>query len=244
MLIETIDRVGGPPLMTNGALTRFDDLNYVLAQDFEAQLSEADDVLLGRPLTGDNDLWLYGGDDRAEADAGDDMVNAGPGNDTIFGGRGDDLLKGGRDHDVLYGGGEADLVFGYIGDDELFGGPRNDRLGGGDGADSLFGGDGNDTLVGNDGDDLLAGGSGFDTLEGLAGADVYLFRDGDLEGVIRGWTKGIDVIRIDGVDDAFEDLDIIDLPSGVRIEYGEGSDRILINGVEASDFDASDFDFV
>lgn len=104
---------------------------------------------------GDNDDWLFVGDDLP---GGQVVVgDGGPGNDrlsgplrgvgvTFLGGDGNDHLDGGHLADVLDGGPGADTIEGDPGNDVVRGGEGNDNVAGDEGADVVDGGAGWDTM--------------------------------------------------------------------------------------------------
>jgi Ca2+-binding RTX toxin-like protein len=114
------------------------------------------------------------------------------------------LLSGGTRYSAPASG--ADSLDSGAGADTLFGGVGNDTLSGGAGDDSLAGGSDDDRLDGGAGADTLVGGAGNDTLVGSWGDDVYI------------WSRG------DGDD-------VVDESSGA---YGGWSDKLILNGVSAS----------
>lgn len=118
--------------------------------------------------TGNDKVWLNGGDD---------VFFTGSAKDTVLGGAGNDQIAGGSENDLLSGG---------IGADSLFGGNEDDRLLGGSGNDALFGSDGADTLTGGRSDDLLRGGDG---------ADLFVFSDRSGDDVIRDFAPGEDHLQ-------------------------------------------------
>jgi Ca2+-binding RTX toxin-like protein len=142
--------------------------------------SDGRDTILGGPVTGGGDDYLFGGD-------GDDSISGGDGNDTLVGGDGKDTLDGGDGNDLIFPGfGGENTLIGGAGDDSLYGdagdirgllgvtrsfsrnlmmgGSGNDYIRGGDVAETLMGGAGNDFLDGQAGRDILYGGDGNDTI--------------------------------------------------------------------------------
>lgn len=111
-----------------------------------------DKLVLTRPATGVNRVFLNGSSDKDELDASN---YAGP--VTLQGRRGDDELEGRSNNDLLVGGDGNDALDGNAGNDVLVGGAGDDELNGGDGMDVLIGGLGSDELFGGGGGDLLIG---------------------------------------------------------------------------------------
>ena len=70
-------------------------------------------------------------------------------------------------------------------------------LQGGSARDLLIGGSGSDAIEGGGGADTLAGGAGDDTLKGGGGADVFVFRLGSGDDVIRSFNLRADWLGID-----------------------------------------------
>lgn len=128
--------------------------------------------------SGNQLIYLLGGNDEALSGSGNDTVYGGEGNDTLSGENDNDLLFGGGGNDILRGGKGADTLFGGTGNDSLSGNSENDALDGGFGDDTLVGDAGNDALEGWYGNDSLRGSSGNDTLSGGHGNDS-LFGDND-----------------------------------------------------------------
>jgi Ca2+-binding RTX toxin-like protein len=132
---------------------------------------------------------------------GDDSIVAVPPIESTIG----IVLDGGNGNDFL----SADAT--------LIGGAGNDILLGGAGNDELFGGDGDDVLDGRGGSNTLDGEAGTDTIlvSGTAGADTITTTDGagsfDITGGLSAGTN-----TISGME-------------AVRIEGGDGADRIVLN---------------
>ena len=136
---------------------------------------------------------------------------------------------------IFSGGAGEDTATGGALDDELNGARSGDTLRGDDGDDALFGGKGADALKGGDDDDQLIGGGG---------ADNFIFGDNDGDDVIEDFQGGVDTIDLTTVDDvdSFGDLDLTDLGSSVRVDYGTGT--FVLDGVSSvSAVDADDFIF-
>jgi trimeric autotransporter adhesin len=175
-----------------------------------------------------SDLLIGGvGNDSMDGD-GPDVPAALTGDDTLDGGEGDDVIRGSGGNDTLQGGAGIDFLFGGSDDDVLDGGEDDDQLAGDDGEDTLQGGAGADLLFGDDGDDTLDGGAGSDQLEGGAGNDL-LISDGNNEVLMGG--AGDDTYVIDGTSGDF------------TISDNEGTNQIIINGLDAETTSAQLADF-
>ncbi|MFY0312388.1 hypothetical protein ACFMBG_21105 [Leisingera sp. D0M16] len=188
-----------------------------------------------------DEIYGLGGRDRLEGRGGRDMLWGGDGHDTLEGGSSGDALKGGSGRDSLAGGGGYDRLWGGYGADVLEGGAGQDRLWGGGGNDSLYGGGGDDRLAGENGHDWLEGGSGDDWLWGGAGADVFVFAAAHGRDTIGGFSPGSDLIRLNGLAEGVQDLEISRLDSGTLI--GTGGGQLVLDGVLPSQLDAADFLF-
>jgi Ca2+-binding RTX toxin-like protein len=178
---------------------------------------------LADTLTGTN------GREYIDAGDGDDVITGADGNDTLIGGAGADSVDGGAGDDVMTGDGLADVILGDS---------ASETLTGSMGDESIIGGAGADTIAGAGGDDWMLGGSG---------ADIFLFADGFGSDVIADFEDGSDSFVFDGVTGAasFSDLTVIQIGTDTRITVTSGgSDAILLSGTQATDIDASDFDFI
>jgi len=125
------------------AMDPVDNGGFVLAASDQA------DVSLGS--SGNEEVYLF---------AGDDQFSGGGGNDRVFGGAGGDALQGNDGNDVVSGESGDDQLYGQAGNDTLYGGAGDDALSGGGGADSLLGGKGADNLLGGLDNDTYAYGRG------------------------------------------------------------------------------------
>ena len=150
--------------------------------------------------------------------------------------------------DTQHGGAGNDTLFGGRGDDGLFGEGGNDRLFGGRGDDALVGGAGNDRLHAQAGADLLDGGAGDDVLIGGGHADTFVFSDGHGHDRILDFdlASAADRVDLSGVS-AIADFAALlasttQTAAGALIETGENA-SILLENVEKSDLEASDFVF-
>lgn len=124
----------------------------------------------------------------------------------------------------------------------------NDLVLAGEGDDTIGGGAGNDMLFGEEGDDTIHGGAGDDTLYGGSGADTFVFKTGHGTDTIKDFTDGEDTIRIDTVGltgvTGFGDLAITDDAGTAVIDMtAQGGGTIRLEGVDAADLDATDFQF-
>lgn len=211
----------------------------------------------------DNDNDLIGGDqaDVLTGNGGADSIDGGAGDDQMAGGAGDDQYQVDSAGDVVteLAGEGYDRVVSTVtytlsdevemgtlrgtGDLDLTGSATNNWLNGNVGANTLDGGDGRDRLHGNSGDDVLDGGADNDVLFGGAGADTFRFAASDGTDVIYDFEAGTDTIQFASAGvSAFGDLELLDVASGARIDYGSGF--VIVSGAAAADLDASNFDFI
>lgn len=137
----------------------------------------ADNIQMG---TGDDTLFLVGGNDIGNGNSGDDSISGDSGSDTINGNSGNDWLDGGTGADTVKGSNGADLIQGGAGSytleggagaDVIYGDAGNDTILAGSGSDIVSGGNGDDKIWGGTGEDRLDGGDGIDTIHGQDGAD-------------------------------------------------------------------------
>ena len=212
---------------------------------------EGNDTLRGR--AGDDNLRGGAGDDNLHGGAGDDRLDGGSGNDllrgnagadTLWGRGGEDTLQGGDGADTLYGGAGTDTLDGGGGDDAMHGDEGADVLRGRTGDDELDGGRGADRLIGGAGNDTLDGGQGNDSLLGGAGSDKFVFAGAFGTDTIRDFSDGEDLIDLSALSMTFEDAMSGASQNGnnARIELA-GSGTIVLEGVQLSELDASDFLF-
>lgn len=184
------------------------------------------------------------GDDTLRGQNASDVLYGNDGNDDLYGEGFTDTLYGGNNDDALYGGGSADSLFGESGNDYLEGQNGADTLDGGSGADSLNGGARNDELHGGADNDTLLGSTGDDRLYGDGGSDVFQFRanHGTLDRIYD-FEDGSDIIEfnIAGID-GISDLTLTNVFSGVDIDYGTGTVRVV--GLSDTDFSSADFAFI
>lgn len=217
-----------------------DIISAIEGDDFV--IGDANGLLVGNSVGGDDKILGGAGNDRILGDAGilvghatggNDRIEGGPGDDTIVGDAavlesffglpdgplgGDDRLFGDHGNDIIIGDSEfSQGSFARGGNDLLDGGPGNDQLFGD--AQALFGPSpirgGDDELHGGSGDDILVGGPGNDVLDGGAGSDRE---------------------RGDGGDDVFLMGEGRDFIGG-----GGGNDIALFDGL-IDDFDGLTFD--
>ncbi|MCF1502310.1 hypothetical protein L0F51_00845 [Afifella sp. H1R] len=219
-----------------------------------------DDVVTGG--AGNDQAYGGTGNDDIDGGDGDDFLGGGEGNDTIIGGAGNDVLFGGKPglgsdaNDAFYAGDGDDQGYAGDGDDIATGGAGDDTVGGGSGNDTVGGGDGNDLLYGGAGDDMLYGGADADTIYGGSGNDQIYFGDNDGAAdiyasvadngtdVVFGFENGTDHldVRANGFT-SFAELTIGEDGEGnATIDLG-GGNILTLNGVAASELDASDFLF-
>ena len=174
--------------------------------------------------------------------------------DTMDGTSGADALDGLADNDTVQGfGGDdrlwgrlgADTLHGNAGDDHLWGGKGRDTLHGGVGKDHLYGGKGDDTLYGGRLADELHGGRGDDLLSGGHGRDRFVYDDADFgRDRIVDFEDGTDLLEFTGSGLQWSDLSVSNNGKGDAVVRVEGADsRIVLEGVDASLIDQSDFIF-
>ena len=211
-------------------------------------------------LTGDSaNNFLLGGEgaDRLDGGDGDDTLKGQGGNDTLYGSAGIDVLIGGAGADALHGGADGDWAS-YIeatagvGASLASGGLSGEALGDSyDSIENLWGslfadtliGDGQTNLIrGDNGNDTITGGGGDDVLIGGNGADLYLFYDGDGVDRINGFVIGVDLIRITGAADQFDDLVLGSFSGSATVTYDPGG-IIVLSGIDPSLVTAEMFDF-
>jgi subtilisin-like proprotein convertase family protein len=115
----------------------------------------------------------------------------------------------------------------------------------------LYGGDGNDVITSlgasadlvsaGGGNDRIDAGAGNDRISGGLGADVFVFRTGAGQDTITDFAPGIDRIEFQGI--AAAAVAVTALSGGMRLAWGSG-DSVLLSGVKAAQFLASDLVFV
>jgi len=174
--------------------------------------------------------------DVGGAALGRSEVHAGGGADTV--------TASGTELTVVYGGSGGDLIItSGPAAGEFYGGRHDDVLWGCKGNDSLYGGRGKDDLFGAAGTDILKGGKGRDTLNGGAGADIFAFKGIKDEGVdtVSDFQDGVDVLQIKGGN--FAGLEISQSRADTRITLSGGTEIVLL-GIDQSQIDGMDFDFV
>ena len=134
----------------------------------------------------------------------------------------------------LKGSSFADTFTGNGGNNQLDGGGGNDIIDGGAGYDVIIGGGGNDRLAGGLGNDLLTGGTG---------SDVFVFNPGSGVDTITDFTHKQDKIDFAGAGapTSFNQLTIVQVGADTHVMYG--TDDIVIAGIAANTFSASDFLF-
>lgn len=215
--------------------------------------------------TGNDSLYGGQGDDILSGSYGNDYLVGGSGGDTLEGGEGYDTASyigssatgtsGLFIADLLNTSANSDDAAGdtYSSIEILQGTSHNDSLRGDNDANTLIGEDGNDFLFGRDGDDTLSGGSGNDRLYGGEGndylygghgADIFGFTTDSGHDTIFDFADGEDLIDLRRVNysDGYDHFNITDTDWGsTLINYGSVS--ILLEGVDSSQIDYSDFIF-
>lgn len=189
----------------------------------------------------DNTLPGTNANDSITGRAGNDQINGKRGDDNLFGNGGNDIINGGRGRDVINGGAGADSLDGGRGRDFLFGGSGNDILDGGKGKDILNGGNGSDELSGGKGADTLIGGKGLDVLIGGDGKDVFVLSLGEGVDIIEDYVDGKDSLSLSNGSLSFSDLTIADSAAGAIIRVAGNGRLAILEGVDSSVIDASDF---
>ena len=229
----------------------------VNTQSFKFVGGEGDDIFNPHfdmlPYYGHGTIFGGGGNDMLSGTAGDDFIGGGDGDDVLQDNYGQNELRGGMGNDTitvgngsggstLKGGAGDDTLTSGAGNDALYGGSGYDLLIGGRGDDALYGNMGRDVLKGGDGNDIIDGGRGHDSLTGGAGNDVFVFRALDRgHDVITDFEDGVDLIEISGV--GYADLDFAAVDGGVMISSDAMTGWIMLEGVDVSALDASDFLF-
>jgi Ca2+-binding RTX toxin-like protein len=139
------------------------------------------DLIDTSAVTGDDELYLRGGDDTAMLGLGRHYVNGEGGTDTLivnYGSLATDIVR----WDIGYGWNRYGDQQGLTHYTDFYGFERF-NLSGGSGNDNFAGGGDNDILVGNAGNDRLdsGGGLGIDVVNGGTGTDTWAF---DLSGFV------------------------------------------------------------
>jgi uncharacterized protein YegL len=222
-----------------------------------ATVNAALDVALQVATDGQSDVFSYTLTQAdGDSDTTDLTINYGTGDGTA----GADTLTATATV-ALHGDEGNDHLIGSAGADMLFGDGGSDTLEGGDGEDHLYGGAGNDALFGGADADTLVGGAGNDILTGGEGADIFVWNDGDVGTVA---TPAYDVVTDFNPDE--DQLDLSDMLTGTSNDIadyitvtadGNGdavlnvtpagdesgvTQQILLQGIQASSFDASTID--
>ncbi|MBL1434935.1 MAG: hypothetical protein COB08_001875 [Rhodobacteraceae bacterium] len=227
------------------------------AQNFKFVGGDGDDIFNPHldmlPYYGRGAIFGGGGNDTLTGTAGSDFIGGGDGNDTLIDNYGANTLRGGMGNDTLTvgngsagstlkGGAGDDVITSGGGSDFLYGGSGHDKLIGGRGNDELYGNRGRDVLNGGEGADLIDGGRGHDTLTGGRGNDVFVFRALDKgRDVITDFEDGSDMIEILGL--SYADLVFTSVASGTLITSEAMAGQIMLEGVDITTLDASDFIF-
>jgi Ca2+-binding RTX toxin-like protein len=114
-------------------------------------------------------------------------------------------------------------------------------LNGGGGDDKLYGWTGADTLNGGAGNDTLDGGYDRDVLTGGAGNDRFVFDWHSGRDTITDFQDGYDKINVSAFHTIMRYVGIQDSSQGAVISFGDSS--VVVLGVHANAFSASDFIF-
>ena len=118
----------------------------------------------------------------------------------------------------------------------------DDVINGQGGDDTLTGFSGFDVLRGQEGDDLLDGGNNEDLLSGGSGADRFVVKPSLGYDTILDYEDGIDSLVLAG-DLTFEQIEITQSGSDTLLALaGNGDFLAFIEGVSASNIDATDFE--
>ncbi len=150
-------------------------------------------------------------------------------------------INGGDGMDIITGSDRKNTIFGEGGSDVLTGGSRSDYLFGGDDSDFLYGGGRRDYLFGDAGNDVISGGAGNDMLHGGEGYDIFVFAPTEGRDRVLDFTDGEDLLDLTAFGVDFEDVNVRETSSGVRLDVGDM--RIFLDGVDVEAIDATDFLF-
>ena len=207
------------------------DYFYAGAGEDLAIAGVGDDVLLGED--GDDTLYGEDGNDYLYGHAGTNVLVGGAGVDVLIAQGEGDFLYGGEGDDYLYAYAEA-TAFGDAGNDTFvmqaganlaFGDDGQDYFYMGAGADEMHGGAGVDVLIGQSagGDagegDLFDGGAGTDYLFLTPGADRLVFTATSGVDVVHDFDAAHDVIALDAVLDARENVTVWDYGSFLIVSF-------------------------
>lgn len=91
--------------------------------------------------------------------------------------------------------------------------------------------------------DVLSTGAGNDIVTGFGGNDVFVFTPGDGDDTIADFENGIDLIRIIGGPNSFDDLKITEVNGDAIVPYS-ATDTIIFDGIAADLLSQDDFKFV
>ena len=159
----------------------------------------------------------------------DDLIEGTDENDILEGFRGNDIISGGAGRDIVFGGEGSDRVRGDAGDDIVSGAPGNDLVVGGPGNDILMGVTGNDVLVG-------------DMFFPSDGRDIFVFGNGDGTDTVIDFTPGVDQIGLVDGELTFEGVTLTQDGTSTLLGVADSGEILaILNGVEATDLDASSF---
>ncbi|MGQ0590429.1 MAG: calcium-binding protein [Sphingosinicella sp.] len=196
-------------------------------------------LLQGAAQDSEQGLMTASGFENLSGSIHDDALTGDGGDNLLAGDLGNDILIGGTGDDILYGDGRV-----LIDDHGL----------GGSGPITTFADiaavfaltPGDDVLDGGRGDDTLNGGGGDDELTGGQGRDIFAFGPDSGDDRITDFRNNQDTIRFEGVAgvDDFSDLLITRVGRDTHITWGDGSDSILLEGVNPRVLDAGDFIFI
>lgn len=168
------------------------------------------------------------GNDTVTGSAGNDVIIGNKGDDTLHGHDGDDdfLIRLGDGFDVFDGGAGYDQILadganikiGFLNDfnnavEEISANGHSGVSIAGkwyaqsfdfsntilDGITQIDLDGGDDTAIGSTGADTIIGGRGNDTLTGNLGADTFVFRNYEGQDVLKDFTIGDDIVRLEGV---------------------------------------------
>lgn len=210
---------GGITSQATGVFGGFQVANGAVIENATSGFGDAD--IRGNDV--DNVLISKDGDDTIHAFAGNDFIETGSGRDWVSGGKGNDHICTSSGRDIVFGGNGKDLIIGN------------------GGSDILRGNMGNDTLVGGNGNDKLWGGRGIDKLRGGNGADQFQFSETDGFDIVQDFENDVDMLQIRDAGFSFGDIILIDENNETIVRFGDMT--ILLEGVDISLIDASDFIF-
>jgi Ca2+-binding RTX toxin-like protein len=172
------------------------------------------------------------GNDTFFDGASTNTLDGGAGNDTFIANTGVNLFIGGSGSDTIdYSLFQTGITFDLAAQDLSGGAAVNDDI---SGIENAIGTNGNDTFVSSAADNVFTGGTGADTFE------FNTANSGDDTITDFSSAQG-DTIALEGVA-SFDDLGITQSGSDAVIDF-EGGNTLTLEGVNAADLTASDFDF-